>query len=119
MVPSALFRVGSCARVSAETVLLAPAYPKVSVLEPVSDLFVVLFVLSCSPLGVLPDIPCALPGTGGRRPCKKAVFSGLLWATSPTIPRRPPFASYAGPDLPGKVVKRYAPTFSGFTRNNC
>ena len=34
-------------------------------------------------------MPCALPATGGRRPCKKAVFSGLLCATSPTIPRLP------------------------------
>ena len=114
-----MFRVGSCARVSAETILFAPAKFNVSVLEPVSDLFVVLFVRSCSALGVLPFIPCALPATGGRRSCKNAVFSGLLCPTSPTIPRLPPFASNAGPDLPGKVVKRYAPTFSGLTRNNC
>ena len=41
-----MFLVGSAARVSAETALFAEAVESVSVREPVSDLFVVLFVRS-------------------------------------------------------------------------
>ena len=55
MLPSFLFRVGSAARVSEETNLLGAAVLNVSVLTPVSERFVVRFVRSCSPLGVLPD----------------------------------------------------------------
>src|SRR5210317_24720 len=104
MLPSFLFLVGSWDTVFAEMNLFAGATLSVSVLRPVSARLVVRFVRSCSPRGVRPENPCERPSVIGRRSGRYAVFSGLLCETLPTIPRRPPLVSCAGPDLPGRVV---------------